>query len=48
MAGAIVDRMSTWKPFFLDAWLAWLLIPLVFVGIPAGLLWAYASAREVP
>lgn len=48
MAGTLVDRMSTWKPFFMDSWLAWLLVPLVIVGIPAGLLWAYASAREVP
>jgi hypothetical protein len=48
MAGSIVDRMSTWKPFFMDAWLAWLLFPLVVVGIPAGLFWAYASSREVP
>ncbi len=39
-AGAIVERMSAFRPAIVGPWLLWPLLALVVAGVPAGVLWA--------
>jgi hypothetical protein len=42
--GAIVARMSAFKPGIVGPWLLWPLLVLAFAGVPAGVAWAAVRA----
>jgi hypothetical protein len=43
-AGAIVERMSAFRPGVVGPWLLWPLLALVVLGVPGGVLWAVLRA----
>jgi hypothetical protein len=42
--GAIVDRMSAFRPGIVGPWLLWPLLVLVVLGVPCGVVWAALRA----
>jgi len=44
--GAIIDRMSAFRPGIVVPWLVWALALLVVVGVPAGVVWALQRAAR--